>query len=112
MKKKIYLLILSTAFFVSCTVTLPVQASTSDGKEAFTGTATGGMDGSGTIFLKSNKGLIVTGDFVYINSRQGSGVFTTNDGRTGPFNFVSTGMRGNGTGIIGNQNITFSFGPK
>lgn len=51
-----------------------------------------------------------TGDFVYVTSREGSGVFNCDDGRSGPFSFVSTGSRGNGHGSLGNQAMTFTFG--
>jgi hypothetical protein len=91
-------------------MTLPVTGSSEDGRLTFSGTATGHMDGSGTITLKSNTGLRVTGDFVYVTSRQGEGTFKCSDGRTGPFRFVSTGTRGTGTGRLGSENITFSFG--
>ena len=91
-------------------MTLPVRGQSTSGAETFTGTATGGIDGSGTIDLRSSKGATVTGDFVYINSRQGEGTFITSDGRTGPFSFVSTGVKGTGTGKLGDETITFTFG--
>ncbi len=109
MKKLITISILSI-LLVGCSLTLPVTGSTEDGSEVFTGSATGYIDRSGTISLTSNKGTVVHGDFVYINSRQGEGVFRCTDGRTGPFTFVSTGRRGNGRGRLGNQYFTFTFG--
>lgn len=93
-------------------MTVPVKGQTTTGSQTFSGTATGGMDGSGTINLKSSSGLTVTGDFVYVNGRQGEGTFVASDGRTGPFSFVSTGSKGTGTGRIGNETITFTFGKK
>jgi hypothetical protein len=91
-------------------MTLPVTGSTEDGTEQFYGSATGYMDGSGTITLESNKGTKVHGTFVYINRRQGQGTFRCADGRTGPFSFVSTGSSGTGTGRLGTQYFTFTFG--
>jgi hypothetical protein len=108
--RKIALSALLSCLLVGCSLTLPVVGSTEDGSEVFTGTATGYMDRSGVITLTSNKGTVVQGEFVYINSRQGEGVFRCADGRTGAFTFVSTGRHGNGRGRLGNQYFTFTFG--
>ncbi len=94
---------------VGC-LTLPVSGSTEDGSERFYGTATGYLSGGGTITLESTKGAKIEGTFVYINRRQGEGTFRCADGRTGPFTFVSTGSYGTGTGRLGNQYFTFTFG--
>jgi len=93
-----------------CSLTLPVTGATEDGAERFTGSATGYMDGSGTITLSSNRGTRIEGNFVYLNRRYGEGTFRCDDGRSGPFTFVSTGNRGTGTGRLGSQLITFTFG--
>jgi hypothetical protein len=98
------------ALFAAGCMTLPVTGSTEDGGEYFHGSATGYLSGGGTITLVSNKGAKIKGTFVYINSRQGEGTFRCEDGRTGPFTFVSTGTYGTGTGRIGNQHFTFTFG--
>jgi hypothetical protein len=103
-------LLAALALALAGCMTLPVTGSTEDGTEQFYGSATGYMDGSGTITLESNKGTKVTGSFVYINSRQGQGTFRCADGRTGPFTFVSTGSHGTGTGRLGSQYFTFTFG--
>ena len=76
------LLAASTA---ACSVTLPVQGAIEDGSEAFTGSATGYMDRSGTPTITSNKGLSCTGDFVYVTERQGKGTFRCTNGQSGPF---------------------------
>lgn len=60
--------------------------------------------------IVSNTGVKCSGDFVYINSRQGEGVFICDDGHSGPFYFVSTGTRGTGYGDIGDQRFVFTFG--
>lgn len=93
-----------------CSMTLPVQGQMETGEETFIGTATGYLDRSGVLEVTSNKGLKCSGDFVYVTSREGRGVFRCSDGRSGPFEFVSTGTRGNGTGVIGGQRFTFTFG--
>ena len=91
-------------------MTLPVSGVTESGDETFTGSATGYADGGGTLQLKSSRGLTCKGTFVYVTERNGSGTFTCSNGQSGPFNFVSTGTRGTGTGRIGNRPFTFTFG--
>lgn len=108
--KSIRLLFAFAAIFLVGCLTLPVTGSTEDGTERFYGTATGYLSGGGTITLESTKGAKIEGTFVYINSRQGEGTFRCADGRTGPFTFVSTGSYGTGTGRLGNQYFTFTFG--
>lgn len=93
-----------------CAMTLPVKGQTGDGTETFTGSATGQMDGAGTLTITSNKGRKCKGDFVYTTNREGSGTFVCSDGSSGPFQFVSTGTRGTGTGTIGGKAFTFVFG--
>ena len=93
-----------------CSVTLPVRGQLQNVDETFTGTATGYPDGSGSLSVLSSRGARCTGDFVYINSRQGEGVFNCSDGRSGPFRFTSTGTRGTGFGTLGNANLSFTFG--
>ncbi len=108
--RNLSLLLVALCFSLTGCLTLPVTGSTEDGTEHFYGSATGYMDGSGTITLESNKGAKIEGNFVYINRRQGEGIFRCADGRSGPFTFVSTGNRGTGTGRLGNQYFTFTFG--
>ncbi|MER9070074.1 hypothetical protein NKH84_26490 [Mesorhizobium sp. M0902] len=91
-------------------MTLPVKGQSSDGSETFTGSATGQIDGAGTLSIVSSKGRTCKGDFVYITNREGSGTFTCSDGQSGPFTFVSTGTRGTGSGTLGGKPFTFSFG--
>lgn len=95
---------------VGCSMTLPVRGTSELGDETFTGTATGYMDGSGTLEVTSSEGTHCTGNFVYVTHRQGQGVFTCSDGRSGPFNFVSTGTHGTGTAMLGGRRFTFTFG--
>ena len=64
----------------------------------------------GTLTITSSLGRTCDGTFVYVNNREGSGTFTCSDGSSGPFNFVSTGTRGTGTGNLGGKPFTFSFG--
>lgn len=94
----------------ACSKTLPVHGQVQNSAETFTGSATGYMDGSGTLQIRSSKGTVCNGDFVYVTKRYGEGVFTCTDGRSGPFSFTSTGNRGTGTGTLGGQNFTFTFG--
>jgi hypothetical protein len=91
-------------------MTLPVKGRFESGAVTFSGTATGYLDGSGVIKLAATNGLTVEGSFVYTSRREGEGTFTASDGRSGSFRFVSTGRRGTGTGNLGDDNVTFTFG--
>jgi hypothetical protein len=91
-------------------MTLPVRGQIQNSNETFSGSATGYIDGAGTLTIISSKGVKCSGNFVYIKSRQGKGVFNCNDGRSGPFEFVSTGSHGTGFGDLGGQRFTFTFG--
>lgn len=93
-----------------CSLTLPVKGVVQDSTETFTGKATGYLDGSGNLEIISNKGATCTGNFVYVTRRNGEGVFNCDDGRSGPFEFVSTGTRGTGHGNLGGKTFTFTFG--
>jgi hypothetical protein len=107
--KAVYYALLAT-IVGGCSVTRPVQGSLEDGSETFTGSATGYMDHSGTLTINSNKGLSCSGTFVYVTSREGSGTFNCTNGQSGPFQFVSAGTHGTGTGRIGGRPFTFTFG--
>lgn len=93
-----------------CSMTLPVRGMVQNSDEVFSGSATGYPDGSGTVTVTSNKGAWCEGKFVYVTSRNGSGTFFCNDGRSGPFHFVSTGTKGTGYGTLGSTTMTFEFG--
>ena len=107
---KAILLLGTLATVAACSLSLPVAGQMADGTEKFTGTATGYSDGGGDLTIVSNKGRSCSGKFVYTTGRSGGGVFNCSDGQSGPFNFVSTGTRGTGTGTIGGKEFTFSFG--
>ena len=94
----------------ACSMTLPVRGQVQSSNETFTGTATGYMDGGGTLSIVSSRGTVCKGNFVYVTSRRGEGVFNCDDKRSGPFNFVSTGTRGTGFGDLGGERFTFTFG--
>lgn len=102
--------ILAALIFSGCSLTLPVRGSLSATGEAFNGTATGRVDGSGNLKLVSSKGTKCSGNFVYVTRRQGEGVLSCDDGRTGPFRFASTGRRGTGQGELNGESFTFTFG--
>jgi hypothetical protein len=93
-----------------CSMTLPVQGQVQSTGESFSGSATGHIDGAGTLTINSNKGASCTGNFVYVTMREGSGTFHCSDGRSGPFTFVSTGKRGTGKGTLDGQPFIFTFG--
>jgi len=101
---------LAACILQACSITLPVQGRVQNSTETFTGTATGYLDRSGNLRITSTKGTVCSGDFVYTSSSHGEGVFSCDDGRSGPFQFASTGMRGTGYGDLGGQRFTFTFG--
>lgn len=105
-------LVLITAALLlgGCSLTLPVQGLMQNGQERFTGTATGHMDGGGNLTVTTTSGATCRGTFVYVTSREGAGSFECSDGRSGPFEFVSTGSRGTGKGELGGESFTFTFG--
>lgn len=93
-----------------CSMTLPVTGQVQSTGETFSGSATGKMDGAGTLTIVSNQGVTCRGSFVYVTSREGEGTFNCSDGRSGPFSFVSTGSRGTGRGTLDGQPFIFTFG--
>lgn len=101
---------LSVLMLAGCSLTLPVTGRMTAGPEEFTGTATGRTDGSGTIALRSTQGATCGGRFVYVTSREGSGTLECSDGRAGPFEFVSTGRKGTGSGTLSGAPFVFAFG--
>ncbi|QPN27287.1 hypothetical protein I5770_01120 [Brucella sp. BO2] len=96
--KKVAAIAVISPFVASCAMTLPVRGQMTNGSETFTGKATGYADGGGTLEITSNRG------------RKCSGTFTCSDGTSGPFQFVSTGTRGTGTGTLSGKAFTFTFG--
>lgn len=110
MKTRLLFLLPLASALAGCNLTLPVTGASETGDETFTGSATGGLDGSGTLEIVSSRGLRCTGDFVYITERNGRGTFRCSNGQGGGFEFVSTGEKGLGTGTIGGRRFTFRFG--
>lgn len=110
MKVKLFILGIVMVTFTGCSMTLPVRGQIQNTNETFTGTATGYIDGGGDLTIVSNTGAKCTGSFVYVTRRNGEGIFKCDDGRSGPFEFVSTGTRGTGFGDLGGQRFTFTFG--
>jgi hypothetical protein len=102
--------LLSITCLAGCSLTLPVRGSMENSDEKFTGTATGELDGAGTLHLVSSAGRTCDGTFVYVNRRQGEGTVECTDGVTGTFSFVSTGNRGTGSGTLRGSRFTFVFG--
>lgn len=103
-------IIAAACLAAGCSMTVPVRGMVQGSSETFTGTATGGLGGGGSLTVTSSLGPTCVGDFVYVTRREGEGVFNCSDGRTGPFTFVSTGTRGTGHGDLGGQRFTFTFG--
>jgi hypothetical protein len=111
MHKKVFAILLGAATLLhGCSMTLPVRGQVQNSPETFSGTATGYMDGSGNLKIVTSRGAVSSGNFVYVTRREGEGVFTCDDGRSGPFKFVSTGTSGTGYGDLGGQRLIFTFG--
>jgi hypothetical protein len=110
--RRAIVVVISLMLLSACSMTLPVKGRFESGDVTFSGSATGHLDGSGTITLSASNGLTVKGDFVYVTAREGEGTFTASDGRSGSFKFVSTGRKGTGTGNLGSDKVTFTFGLK
>lgn len=94
----------------ACSMTLPLRGQVISSSETFSGTATGFLDGAGSLEFVSSKGVRCKGQFVYITRREGRGTATCSDGRAGSFNFVSTGTSGTGEGDFGTGRVIFTFG--
>jgi hypothetical protein len=90
--------------------TLNVLGETADRAETFSGTITGNVDGAGTFWLESDKGLSCIGLFVDVAQKIGNGSFNCSNDQSGSFDFISTGRRGSGTARIGQRQVTFRFG--
>ena len=103
-------LLLCAILCTGCSLTLPVRGQVESTGESFTGSATGQLDGAGTLSIVSTSGTTCDGNFVYVTGRKGEGTFNCDDGRSGPFTFVSTGQRGTGKGTLDGQPFTFTFG--
>ena len=110
MKKTLVALGTCVCLLSGCSMTLPVKGQMHKSDETFKGTATGYIDGGGDLTIILNKGARCTGNFVYVTRRNGEGVFKCDDGRSGPFKFVSTGTRGTGYGDLDGERFTFTFG--
>jgi len=93
-----------------CSLTLPVTGQLQNSSETFEGSATGHLDRSGELTVTTSKGVQCNGTFVYVDARTGKGTFRCGDGRSGPFEFVSTGQHGTGQGDLGGEHFTFTFG--
>ena len=93
----------------ACSVTGTVDGTMEDGSETFQGTVTGYMDRSGILQVSSNRGAQCKGTWLFVTDRLGRGTFRCEDGRSGPFEFVSTGSHGTGTGRLADKRFTFTF---
>ena len=82
MKIRSIYLSLTVLALAGCSMTLPVKGQVQNSQETFSGTATGYLDGGGDLTIVSSEGTTCTGNFVYVTSRNGEGVFTCSDGRT------------------------------
>lgn len=89
----------------------PVIAMLHD--DLFSGTATGYVDGTGTIEMAStvNDSLRCIGSFRYTGAKVGAGHITCNDGAVADFQFNAlSSLSGYGMGTSARGPMTFTFG--
>lgn len=91
-------------------VTAAVRGKVQGSDEVFTGSATGYLNGAGNLTIYMKNGVSCAGEFVYISNRNGTGIFNCTDGKSGPFEFASTGLHGVGSGNVDGKTFTFTFG--
>ncbi len=101
---------LAVLLLSACSQTLPVRGQLQESSETFRGSATGYPGGYGDLEVRSSLGTVCKGEFVYETERFGRGVVNCDDGRSGPFQFSSTGGYGNGWGDLGSDRFIFVFG--
>lgn len=94
----------------ACVAQHRVEGFVEGGQELFQGGALRDIDGAGILSVTSNLGAHCVGNYVFTQPGKGGGTFRCSDGRTGPFEFVSTGFRGTGIGSLGSKRFTFTFG--
>jgi hypothetical protein len=89
---------------------MPFKGASQAGDESFAGTVTGYDSNAGKIEIRSSQGPLCFGDFTYVDSRHGRGSLSCTDGRSGPFQFESSGGRASGSGRLGERPFTFTMG--
>jgi hypothetical protein len=112
MKKSVGAILIVAATLTGCYSTLPVRGQVQGANEQFSGTAKGSLTGNGELTVVTTKGTRCTGAFTYITTTIGAGVFSCDDGRSGPFRFVASTSRSSGVGVgdLEGHKLTFTFG--
>jgi hypothetical protein len=108
----LFVLTITMLILSGCTFNLFVRGQVENSTETFLGTATGIKSRNGSMEVITSKGSHCNGSFVYTGSHMGTGIFTCDDGRTGPFEFSYHGLIGVGVGRVGDHKFTFTFGEK
>ena len=103
-------LVIPAVLVLAGCMTLPVRGNVEGTDETFSGSATGRMSRTGTLQITSSTGVTCSGRFAYAGRNYGRGNFTCSDGRSGPFEFVSTGFAGTGRGYLDGKRFNFDFG--
>lgn len=96
----------------ACSVTAAVYGIVGDDGEVYTGTATGGMDGRGSMNLSNSRGTSCIGTFRYVTNDHGVGLLTCSDGDQAQVQFNALSMTsGYGFGVSrSGRNVKFAFG--
>jgi len=108
--KKLTYVIVACCILSACSSTLPVKGLIQDSNESFSGTTLEHANGNADLKITSNQGAVCTGNYAYITKHQGKGAFNCDDGRSGPFKFITMGEWGAGHGQLGGDKFTFTFG--
>lgn len=105
------LLLLAAAALAGC-ASVSVFGLVGDEADLYTGTATGYLDRSGTIELKSAKGNRCSGDFAYGVGLTGQGLITCDDGQRAVIAFTGlSSMSGFGSGTSSTgRPVAFTYG--
>lgn len=110
--KSILTVVAVSLFGCATSMTLPVVGQFRSGDEQFRGEATGYLDGTGVLSIRTERGASCTGSFKRSASGvTGEGNFTCSDGRTGDFYYTSKGNDGEGFGKASSGDLfRFRFG--
>ena len=108
---RLFAILVAAALLSACTSTRSVTGVMERSTESFSGTIEGAgyREGKGTLVLVSDHKTTCRGDFVYTTRRQGRGVLSCDDGRSGPFQIAAVGNSGSGSGDLSGQRFTFRF---
>lgn len=103
------IVMLSAICLASCAgVGYRVNGSLDEGPELFSGTLVKYLDRTGSIEVRSTKGLWCSGPITYADMSRGTGALKCRDGQTGSLDVEFYGSTGRGSGEIGSRRFAFT----